>query len=207
MTIEERIIKWATELFLKQGVRGVTMDNIAHHLGISKRTIYENFKDKDELLKQCIICHKSAKIEQKRIIVAESSNALEIIYKIMFDLIITLKNTHPTFYSDIRKYYPSLWEEMVERKSKHSKTHTHELCLLLSKGVEDGLFRQDFSIEITALILQVQFEAMTDEQLFPPEKYSVSEVFNNIMIQFTRGIATPKGLRIIDEIINSSEEK
>jgi len=204
MTMKEKIIKGASEMYRRQGVRSVTMDDIARELGISKRTIYEKFKDKDELLEHCIMKYKSDQLEIKQKIISESSNVLEIMYKMMYELILTFKNAHPSFFSDIKKYHSKICKELMD---ENRKEHIEEMSELLEKGVEDGLFRKDFSIEIASLILQVQFHAMTDEQIFPPEKYSISEIFSNIMVQFTRGIATAKGLRIIDEIVNSMTEK
>jgi TetR/AcrR family transcriptional regulator, cholesterol catabolism regulator len=85
-----------------------------------------------------------------------------------------------------------------------------ELEVLVELGKKEELFREDVNVEITARILNLQLRALSDEQIFSPERYSIADVFSNIIVNFTRGIATERGLKLIDELIekwNNNELK
>jgi len=207
MTISERIIKESLGLFMKLGIRSVTMDDIARHMGVSKRTIYENFRDKDELVKSCILWHKQEQDGLKKFIFSSSSNVLESFYRLMHQFMIAMKGIHPSFISDVRKYHSVICEEIV---TKYQKESIQELETLVELGKKEELFREDVNVEITARILNLQLRSLSDEQIFSPERYSIADVFSNIIVNFTRGIATERGLMLIDELIekwNNNELK
>jgi TetR/AcrR family transcriptional regulator, cholesterol catabolism regulator len=198
MSIAERIIKESMDLFTRQGVRAVTMDDIARYMGVSKRTIYENFKDKDQLIKSCILWHKDQQNHMKQKIFSTSSNVLESFYRLMYQFMIAMKSIHPSFITDIKKYHFQICEKLIIQYQSES---IQEIETLIELGKTDLLFRRDVNTEITARILNLQLRALSDEQVFSPEKYSIAEVYSNVVVNFTRGIATEKGLRVIDELI------
>jgi len=198
MEISERIISEASHLFMKYGIRSITMDEIASHMGISKRTIYENFKDKEKLLWSCISCNQDIQREHKKQIIANSSNVLDAIFNIMFDISAKMNQIHPSFLTDLRKYHFALWQEKIVH---FQEDHIRDLGNMLLKGIEDGMFRDDINIEIISKMLNIQLQEMSNENIFPSEQFSRSEVFMNIVVNFTRGIATPKGIKIIEKII------
>jgi TetR/AcrR family transcriptional regulator, cholesterol catabolism regulator len=196
--MEERIKKESMQLFMKQGVRSVTMDDIARHMGISKRTIYEHFKDKDALVKECILSHKREQEAHRKIIILESSNMMEAIYRVMFEFMLSIKHTHPSFMSDVKKYHHVICEDLIE---KYREDNIREMINLIQQGIDEGLFRSEIHVEVIARILNVQLRALSDEQVFPSSRYSVSDVFFNIIVTFTRGIATEKGIAVIETLM------
>jgi len=202
MEIKERIIQEASGLFAKNGIRSITMDDIARHMGISKRTIYENFRDKDEIVHLCIEANKQEQRQCKRAAVATSSNVLEAIYLIMFEVATQMDQINPAFITDLRKYHHKLWKESA---IKHQEEHIKDLRKLIVKGIEDGIFRDVINVEIITRMLNLQLSEITNEESFPSELFSRSDVFVNIIINFTRGIATPKGIKIIEKIIEQKK--
>ena len=171
------------------------MDMIADHLGISKRTIYENFKDKNELLKSCI---DTAVAEQRRIneeIIRSSSNIIEAIFIFIKNSINTLKRINPVFFFDIQKYYPEIWNVTIQ---KNEERDYNRIVSLLNKGVSEGLFREDINVEIIARLNLEQFKLLSNQELFPEDKYSMVDIFENIVINFVRGIVTEQGSEILD---------
>lgn len=204
MEISERILSEASQLFMKHGIRSVTMDDIAKEMGISKRTIYENFRDKDELLKNCILKNREEQKLQIHGLVATSSNVIDAIFRVMVEVTATMNKIHPSFIIDLRKYHYQIWKNFV---MQHQADHIRELGRLIQKGVEDGIFRQDIIVDIVTRMLNLQLRELSNEEVFPPDLYSRAEVFVNIIVNFTRGIATEKGIRIIEQILDEQRQK
>jgi len=199
MNIKERIITGSRQMFIKFGIRSITMDMIAEQLGVSKRTIYEQFSDKDELLQHCI---NTAMNEQRRIneeIIENSENIIEATFKFIKNSIDTLNAINPLFFFDIEKYYPNLWEQKIKENDNRNLNRSIEI---VNRGVQENIFRSEISVEIVAKLILEQFKMLNNQELFPNDKFSRVNVFENIVINFIRGIATEKGLLLIDKYSN-----
>ena len=195
MEIKNRIITEARQLFVKYGIRSITMDMIAEHLGISKRTIYENFKDKNELLKSCINAAIADQRKMNEEIIRSSSNIIDAIFVFIKNSINTLKRINPAFFYDIQKYYPAIWRKTIH---KNDERNFNRIVSLLNKGISEGLFREDINVEIIARLILEQFKLLSNQEIFPEDKYSMIDIFENIVINFVRGIVTVNGLELID---------
>ena len=196
MDIKKRIIKDARYLFITFGIRSVTMDTIAEEIGMSKRTIYENFKDKDDLLKQCIEVAMSNHRDISEDIINNSENIIEATFKFIKNSISIINKINPLFFFDIKKYYP----ELFVQKIKESDIRSHNrIAELLKRGIKEDLFRSDINVEIVTKLILEQFKMLSNNELFPSEKFSKIDVFENIVINFIRGISTKKGLQLIEE--------
>jgi len=198
MEVRDRILKEAAKEFFQLGIRNVTMDEIAYKLGISKRTIYETFKDKTELLITCLESYSEELKQKKEKIISNSSNVLESIFKFLKDGISTMNAINPVFINDLKKFYPEIWQNIYLNNEIKNLNLTHKL---LRKGVNEGIFLKEINLDIVSKLIMEQVKILTDENAFPRDKYTVSEVFQNMVISFTRGISTKKGLDIIDEMI------
>jgi TetR/AcrR family transcriptional regulator, cholesterol catabolism regulator len=199
MNLRERILPQAVDLFIRSGIRAITMDDISALTGVSKRTIYENFKDKDELLRACLVFLDEQHDRETEKIISESINTIDLVFKVLKLGINAINSINPLFFTDLKKYHFRIWKETyIINNQKHlSKTYT-----MLKKGINEGLFRKEIDIEIVAKLLHEQFRIMSDEHVFPSLRYSRTKVFENIMINFLRGIATRKGLEIIEEYMD-----
>lgn len=196
MEVRDKIISGAKKMFTRYGIRSITMDMIAEELGISKRTIYEKFEDKDELLKCCI---EESIVQQKSIheeIMKNSANVIEAMIRVMKHNINILKTINPLFFYDIKKYHPSLNKHTIESSDNENVTH---IIALLKRGIEEKVFRKGIHEEIVANLLFQQFKLMSNQEVFPEEKFSKAEIFENIVINFLRGIATNEGLLLIEK--------
>ena len=196
MEVRDRIIREAAELFLLIGVKKVKMDNIAKKIKVSKRTIYENFENKDSLIRATIDLAQKEQIELNNMIVSESENIIEAVLALLKNGSEMLARINPDYFSDLKRLYPGIWKEKIEQ----SKVHSFKLILeLLKKGKEQGIYRDDINEEIIALILIEQL-SMLSEQKFPGyRKFSLVEFYENIIINMTRGVATGKGLRLLEK--------
>lgn len=196
MEIKDKIISGALKMFTRYGIRSITMDSIAEELGISKRTIYEKFKDKDELLKSCFETAIKTQKASTEEILKNSDNVIEALLKIVKHNVNIMKTINPVFFYDIKKYYPNVNKQTVENNDHQNRIQFMEL---LDRGKKENVFRSEINVEIVAILLFEQFKIMNNQEVFPEEKYSKIEIFENIVINFMRGIATEKGFSLLEK--------
>lgn len=196
MNTRTRILEQASKMFFENGIRAITMDDIAETLGMSKRTVYESFSNKEELLKECIEYQydKSVQIRQE-VEAAHGDDPLEIINLHFRHVMATLNSIHPGFLQDIQKYHSSLWNEHVKSKMDQDIAYTRSV---MEKGVEKGLFRLENDTDILSKMIHSVMPLMLSSSVFPETSYSRTEVYRQVLLNFIRGMATPEGLLKID---------
>jgi len=198
MEIRERIIEEATRQFLQYGVRNVTMDGIAASLGMSKRTVYELFKDKTSLVHSCLEVLSEKHKSKNEEIQHSSKNVIETIFAFMQEGIKAMNAIIPVFFRDLEKLYPKTWDNLRMENEKEALNLSQEL---LHKGISEGLFRQEINISIVAKLFYQQMNLLADEKIFPRNEYNYSDVFQSLTINFMRGISTTKGIELIDKML------
>lgn len=194
MEIKGRIIETAIKLFLNFGIRGVTMDMIAKEAGVSKRTIYENFKDKTEVLETCLLEMDRVKHEEMINLKTCGSNIIETIYQLANFHIKTLQTINPLFFHDLQKIYPTLWKNSLDKKDKDGISEIHKL---FRKGINEGLIRPDIHLEVASRVMLEHFKLALTLELQRHRGYDRNILFENIILNYFRGIATNKGLDIL----------
>ena len=195
MDLRKRILTEATNLFFQNGIRNITMDDIAGKLGISKRTIYETFKDKNELLINCFEEYSKEKYKVNEDIIKNSPNMLAAVCSFIKSGAMAIDLLNPAFFSDMKKYHNDIW--VMASKQQNEKNY-NLAYRLLRKGINEGIFRKDINIDIVVKIILTQMNLLVDNEVFSTDKYSRSDVFKNMVIDFIRGIATNKGIELID---------
>lgn len=196
MEVKDRIIEEAIRQFMKFGVRHVTMDDLANNLAISKRTVYEVFKDKNELITTCMQ-HLSWQQEARQNELLDSTqNVIELMISTMQEGIKAFNSINPVFFYDLKKYYPMVWNQKHLEQREKSLNHIHTQ---LRKGINEGLFRKDFDIELVSKLFYEQMNLIGDDTIFPKEDYNYADLFKNLMINFIRGISTRKGIDVIEQ--------
>jgi AcrR family transcriptional regulator len=203
MELRDRIIEEASVLFFNNGVKSMTMSEIANELGISKRTLYEVFRDKEELLEKCIDIHME-KVDQEMEALANSSeDVIDTLMRIYAKHLNDMRNVHKTVIHDLKKYHAQIYKK-IECKQKEGP---YIFILLLKKGTEQGLIRNDINFEILIWLFKSQFKALIDDDFIPTDKYSVDEFIRAIILNFIRGIATPLGNEKIDRIVKKLKKR
>lgn len=198
--VKERVIKTAANLFVRHGIKAITMDYIAGQMGMSKRTLYENFKDKDSLLLSCIQYLDEEGKKEVDEIRKKSTNSIEFFLLVYQSELQKLRLANQNFFSDLKKYHPSVsaYYEADKEKSKEN------FILLLERGIYEGYIREDLNMEIITFLLGAQLEMLIKSDSIDLNKYSFMEVFETIFMNFVRGIATSKGVAFIDEFIKKN---
>jgi len=194
---DARILAGAAELFRIYGIKAVTMDTIANHLGISKRTIYERFKDKDEMLFAVL---NSMIIKQKERIdnvLNSSPNVIAAIFTLLAMGREHAASMNPLINSDLRKYHNNV---LLRIREKCEDPDYEGSLKMIVKGKEQGLFRQDVNNEIVSRFVSGLSSMISDGRLFPPEMFLQRDLMKNVIINFMRGISTSEGIKIIDEM-------
>ena len=200
MTQKERIVQMSSDLFLQKGVRNVTMNDIAEHLGMSKRTIYEHITDKDELLTLCIE-ELGKKTHDELIKVAEESNAdlIDILRYFVDFATSAMSNNIGRFFNEVKKYHPKVFMEVAEA---HKKERIEHLSEFLKEGIKQELFLPMHNIEIVAMVIQDSCSIIDKSDDL--EKLITPDSLRKLVLTFFRGIATPKGIERIDEAFGVS---
>ncbi|MDH8701570.1 AcrR family transcriptional regulator [Dysgonomonadaceae bacterium PH5-43] len=198
MELKERIIKEASHLFSKKGIRAVTMSDIAQQMGISKRTLYEIFSDKESLLEQVIKEHSKKADEAIESIIQSSENVIDTMMRVYAKHLNEVHSVNKFAIFDLKKYHPRLYQQIESRQGDDIQ----KLIPLFKRGVEQGLIRNDINVEICVWIIKGQFRMLMEGEL-PTHQYSMNEFVRTIILNYTRGIATIKGNEVIDSMIEN----
>ena len=197
--LHQRIIDVAGEEFRKHGIRSVRMDDLSSLLGISKRTLYEEFEDKEAVL-TAVFDHQIRRMEavyaKNR---EESANVLELVLR-MFRISLTeYAQTNPKYFDDMQRY-PKFKECFEEGKVKHMQN----MKVFLTQGMEQGIIRSDLNVELFVKVQQLIEEKGLKEL---KELYGMYETFKATVLVPLRGISTEKGIQMIDDFIIEMNRK
>jgi AcrR family transcriptional regulator len=203
MSQTERIILGGEELFLKAGIKSVTMDDIAKHLGMSKKTIYQFFKDKNELVVALVKKKLQDDEDQMSDIINQSGNVIEEMINMMKCSEEIFSRINPIVIHDLQKYHPDAWRQFQNFKSDVLMRTLEEL---LTKGIKQGYIRPDIDVKIIARMRVTQVELGFNTSVFPVAEFNTWRVQQQFMEHFNYGICTLKGYKILNEYKNIHEE-
>ena len=203
MDLKERIIENASTLFFQKGVKSMTMSDIANELGISKRTLYEVFRDKEDLLENCINSYMKRTDKEIQILTDQSEDVIDAMMRVYAWNLNEMRTMNRCVMSDLKKYHSNIYS-IVEQKQKKN---AFILLPFLNKGVEQGLIRNDVNFEIILWLVKSQFNALINDDNFPAEKYSMNDFIQAIILNFIRGIATPSGIIKVDSIVEKLQNQ
>ena len=196
--LRERILEVSMQAFATHGVRAVKMDDIAQMLGISKRTLYEVYENKESVLRAGVEKYRQQNEEEIRAMDRLSKNVIELILMMYEKKVDEWKKTSPQFYTDIGKY-PQIVQLL---HSNHEKSYQY-LLEFLRRGVKEQLFRNDIDMELLAQSFQALSEYMMQQHLY--EQYSVEHIYRNLVLVIIRGACTTRGVQMIDKLFASKK--
>lgn len=197
------IIRGALEVYMKYGIKSVTMDEMARQLGISKKTLYQYVSDKNDLVEECIKCAHQMDIEIIKIIIEQNENAIDEVLAISNHVSNELKKVHPSIFFDLGKYHPNALNMMRCHKDDFIKS-----CIQsnLHKGIKQGLYRQNMNVNvIAAMYINTVDQVLAGEiqhQLNLPSELIYEEVYR----YHIRGIASEKGIEYLKQKLNGKSE-
>ena len=194
--LKERILEYSEKEFYANGVRKVKMDNIANYLSISKRTLYEIYPTKEDLLLECLKKHdKTYESRVEQYIEESNPNAIEIIifsYKMKLEHFLQL---NPLFLEELCKY-----KRVISYFDARDKERDSNFEWLFNRGVEEGFFRKDLNPRIISNMFTISLKEAIDNELY--KEFGMEYLFRDIVFTLVRGICTIKGIEAIDQLLN-----
>lgn len=200
MSQKERIVEQAMRMFVEQGIKAVRMDDIAQQLGVSKRTLYELFGDKEGLLYCAMVLYFGRIDAHQSELAAGARNMLEGLFVVLHD-VMNHSERMSRLVSNLRKFYPAVYDRLSREGSERQR---QGLMACLEQGIADGYFIRSFNIEFSvALLYHTASSLVVRKELTPPRGMTEREAFMQVVTNFFRGISTAKGLALIDDYLSA----
>ncbi|WP_027078167.1 TetR/AcrR family transcriptional regulator [Maribacter antarcticus] len=196
MITKEYIVAITTQLYLKNGVKAVTIADITKELSTSKRTIYNHFIDKTDLMQTCIEQYLAGIRSNNDEIINTCNSAIEALGMIHQQILKRADYSNANFYKEILKYFPSVLKDSYEKNSKFA---FRELLYLAKWGVKEGLFRKDLDPEVTMATVQTLLKLCNNSKVFSSGQFSKARLTEGIMVVYLRGLCTEKGLLEVEK--------
>jgi AcrR family transcriptional regulator len=201
--METRILLKARDLMLQSGLRQVTMDDLAHQLGISKKTIYQYYKDKDDLVKAVVNLELKEHEMTCKDCKSKAENAIHEMFLVMENMKAMTQTMNPNSMMELEKHFSNAFDMI--------KTHKDEFLFSLikqnlMKGIEEGCYRKDLDIDIISKFRLETVFIPFNLHLFPLSKFNSLEVHTQLMEHFVYGLMTIKGHELMDRYKQLSKQ-
>lgn len=196
VAIKEKMVAEAFALFCRNGIKSVSMDDIARHLCMSKKTIYKWFNTKDEVVYSALYTYLKSIEEECEAILSQSDNAIDALLNMMGLVRKIFSGLHPSIFHDLQKYHPDSWKLWQRYKNQFM---LDLITRHLQRGIDEGLFRKDLDVEVMARLRLAQIELPFDGRIFPPHEFELKRVQLVSLEHFMLGIATLKGHKRIND--------
>ena len=196
MEPKARILNHAVVLFLRNGIKIVSTDNIAADLAMSKKTLYKTFANKDEIVSAVITRHLSKAQSECTSVAGHATNAVAQMLDIAQWADQQFTGIHPSIFYDLKKYHPAAWALFAAHKNTFV---LDQIVQNLRWGMAEGLFRPDLDVEVLARLNLARIELTFDPALYPPTQFTLKRINRVLDEHFLLGVATLKGHKLINE--------
>jgi AcrR family transcriptional regulator len=202
MEMKERILLKARELFQQYGVKSITMDEIASQLGVSKKTIYQFFSDKDDLV-LVVFSDFIDKIEAEcSSLKNQFPNAILEVVNLMHYVLDLFSRINPVMLYDLKKFHPKAYQVFLNYKNEFLY---NSIVANLKRGIEEGVYRKNLNVDILAKFRIESIELAFDQQLFPAGKYNLVEVQKVFIESYLFGISSLEGHKMISDYLEQQK--
>lgn len=194
---KENTVPAITELFMKNGIKSMTMDDIARELSVSKKTLYKFVDNKHDLVKQCAIHRECQHIDHVEAIMSKNLNAIDEMYEITDFVIKMLLDIHPSIFYDLEKYYPEAFKSFNEFKGEFISK-----CIVenINKGIKEELYRNDANPQLIGYFYSNLIDAVLQSQHSKDCNEDIPRVQVEAFRYHMRGIASEKGFQYLKKI-------
>lgn len=198
----KNILSKVRELYMKYGIKSITMDDVARELGISKKTLYQYVTDKDDLVGKFI----DNEVEMRQTEICScfrvGYNAIEELFEISLFMNKLMREQNPATEYDLKKYYPNHYQKTVKARREGMYNY---ILLNLKKGKKEELYRDDLDEEIIAKVYLSRVESIPFSDLYTVEEFTSIRLFVELLTYHIRGIATKKGIAVLEKKIKLLE--
>jgi len=195
---QKKILLKVRDLYMRYGIKSITMDDVARELGISKKTLYLFVSDKDDLVGKFVDIEIENKQKEICSCFKQNLNAIEGLFDISIFMDKTMKEMNPSVEYDLKKYHPQHFEKIVKARREGMYKY---ILLTLRQGKEEGLYREDMNEEIIAKLYLSRVENVHFTDLFTVEEFTSIKLFIEIIIYHVRGIGSDKGIKVLENKI------
>lgn len=193
---QEKWLKRVEDLFMRLGIKSITMDDVARELGISKKTLYTFVESKDDLVQKMLERHIEQEKKSCELMFSTAQNAIEEMFYVIESNTQQMAQMKANVVHDLQKYHRDAWEMM----SEFTRGFLYKIVRNnLERGVSEGLYRDDFNIDIvTRLHIASSFQ-LFDETIFPQNAFKREVVFREYLLHYLHGILSEKGRKFIQK--------
>ena len=202
MNTKQKILIQARAMFMRYGMKSITMDDLSRELAVSKKTLYEHVESKADLINKVIEYDFEMTFKELARILSSSKNAMDEMLELGRFVIKQLRDISPSTWYDLQKYYREGYVKMMEFHNEHVYVIIKNN---LERGINDGLYRNDLNIDIVAKLYTANTLAVVDENHFPLKKYNRENLFTEYMHYHLHGIASDEGLKYLETNIKNFE--
>lgn len=189
-------INRVSELFLRFGIKALTMDDVARELGISKKTLYQFVSSKDDLVNRIVESHILMECQRSEMIAQTATDALDEMMMVIREMMLEMQTMKANFIFDLQKYHRSAWDQV----KNYQQDYMYKVVAdNLRRGVQEGLYRDDFDIDVVAKLHLGQVFSIFDETWFPKPPYTFEALFNESMIGYLYSIVSDVGRKAMVE--------
>ncbi len=193
---QDKWLKRVQDLFLRLGIKSITMDDVARELGISKKTLYTFVNSKDDLVYKVLEMHIEQEKRDCEIMYSKAKNAIEEMFFVIESNSQQMEQMKANIVYDLQKYHREAWELMHE----FQQGFLYQVVKAnLQRGVSEGLYRNDFDVDIvTRLHIAASFQ-LFDETIFPQNTFKRDVIFKEYLMHYLHGILSEKGRKFIQK--------
>jgi len=202
--IKQKILQAAFALFCQRGIKSVSMDDIAQHLSMSKKTLYKWFRNKDQVVYEGLEGFLASIQQDSECCSVAADNAVEELFRVVALTKKVFSSIHPSIFHDLQKYHQSSWELWTNHKNSFMLEKVKQN---IRRGMAEGLFRGDLEVNVMARIRLILIELPFNQEVFPPHQYDVRRVQLSVLEHYILGMATLKGHKLINELRHITEEE
>lgn len=194
-----KLLERSRELFLRYGIRNITMDKLSADLGISKKTLYQTIPNKSFLIEQIIKAFIKEQQEEIQLISINTENAVEEMYQMTTMAIKHIRMLPPNLTYELQKYYPECWSHV----EKHHKGFLLEVIKQnLKRGQEEQIYRAEFNTDLVSILYASKIDVVVKESGYQTMGYSQEDIFKEFILYHLHGIASEKGRTLIHNYFN-----
>jgi len=194
--MEEKRLQEIGKMFMTYGVRSVSMDDIARHLGISKKTLYLHFKDKNELVEMITASVIEERHSEYQQATKEAGNAIEELFLMSKCLRTHVEELNPSLIFDLKKFYTNAWNMFMD--FEHITVYK-DIITNLERGMKEGFFRPDMDIKILAKLRVEEIHMSFDPHTFPKDEFDITAVHVQMFDHYIYGLLTSKGVKLFEK--------
>lgn len=200
---KEELLENISELFLKYGLRSTSMDDICSHLKISKKTLYQLFSNKDDVVEQVLLHRRNSYRTQKHLTELWQHNAIQIMLSIRNHIIASLNSRMPANLFDLKKYHPDIYQ----RVNQKDQVFIHNLLLeVIERGIKEGYFRANINKPVQVYLFVKQMAFLGEPEMISEIEYPLDIIVSTIVENVIRSFATPKGIQEMEKLLNKQQK-